>query len=65
MQVLKSIRIQQSKKNRKLAMIDNNEEDGNAGLTGQSSSSCSSEDESNSSQELNVGVTSSLTTKGV
>nr|POF13401.1 transcription factor bhlh84 [Quercus suber]POF18235.1 transcription factor bhlh84 [Quercus suber] len=60
----KSIQIQQSKKNRKLAMIDNNEEDGNPGLTGQSSSSCSSEDESNSSQELNVGVTSSLTTKG-
>ncbi|KAM3742709.1 hypothetical protein ACB098_07G088300 [Castanea mollissima] len=62
--VRRIIQIQESKKNHKLAMIDNNEEDDNAGLTGRSSSSCSSEDESNSSQELNVGVTSSLATKG-
>ncbi|KAI4295761.1 hypothetical protein L6164_035773 [Bauhinia variegata] len=55
-----------SKKNPKSAAICNNanEEDRCPGLQGQGSSSCSSEDESNTSQELNGGASSSLTPEG-
>ena len=48
-----------SKKNQSNVSTTNNDEDGNAGLNGQSSASCLSEDDSNASQELNGGVTSS------
>jgi hypothetical protein len=51
MQVRKNTRIQQSMK---LASTSNNEDDSNADLNGQSSSGCSSEDDSiNASQKLN------------
>ncbi|KAK9286950.1 hypothetical protein L1049_015358 [Liquidambar formosana] len=61
--VQKSKRNVKSKKNQKLVSASNNDEDGNAGLNGQSSSSCCSEDDSNASQELN-GETSDLSPKG-
>ncbi|XVF44991.1 hypothetical protein PTKIN_Ptkin02bG0169700 [Pterospermum kingtungense] len=48
-----------SKKNQGSVSATNNDEDGNAGLNGQTSASCSSEDDSNASQDLNGGVTSS------
>ncbi|KAE8008087.1 hypothetical protein FH972_004634 [Carpinus fangiana] len=52
--VRKNIRMQQSMVNHKLASTSNNEDDCNADLNGQSSSSCSSEDDSiNASQKLN------------
>ncbi|EOX98463.1 hypothetical protein QUC31_015160 [Theobroma cacao] len=44
-----------SKKNQGSASTTNNDKDGNAGLNGQSSASCSSDDDSNASQELNGG----------
>ncbi|KAB1208376.1 Transcription factor bHLH84 [Morella rubra] len=61
--VRKNIRNLRPKKNDQLASTSNHE-DNNAGLVGQSSSSCSSEDDSNVSRELNGGVTSNLPTIG-
>ncbi|KAF8404894.1 hypothetical protein HHK36_009789 [Tetracentron sinense] len=49
-------------KNQKLVLTSNGEEDSNTGLNRQSSSSYCSEDDSNASQELNGGTTS--TSKG-
>ncbi|XWS39868.1 hypothetical protein CRYUN_Cryun18bG0091600 [Craigia yunnanensis] len=57
--VQKNRRNARSKKNPSNVSTTNNDEDGNAGLNGQSSASCLSEDDSNASQELNAGVTSS------
>ena len=57
MQVQKSKKNVQSKKNRKARPNGNHEEESNAGPDGQSSSSYSSEDD-NASQETNGGATS-------
>ncbi|XWS54685.1 hypothetical protein CRYUN_Cryun10bG0110900 [Craigia yunnanensis] len=57
--VQKNRRNARSKKNQSSVSTTNNDRDGNAGLNGQSSASCSSEDYSNASQELNGGMTSS------
>ncbi|XP_022762371.1 transcription factor bHLH84-like [Durio zibethinus] len=57
--IQKNRRNARSKKNQSSVSSTNNDEDVNAVLNGQSSASCSSEDDSNASQELNGGVTSS------
>ncbi|XVF67443.1 hypothetical protein PTKIN_Ptkin10aG0122200 [Pterospermum kingtungense] len=52
--------VQKNRRNARSKKSTNNDEDGiNGGLNGQSSASCSSEDDSNASQELNGGVSSS------
>ncbi|XP_035539974.1 transcription factor RSL2-like [Juglans regia] len=61
-EVNRNKRIAQSKKSHMLSLTSNREKGGCLCLDGQSSSSCSSEDDSNTSQELN-GVTPSLSSK--
>ncbi|KAI4298553.1 hypothetical protein L6164_032100 [Bauhinia variegata] len=55
-EVAKNKRNVKSKKNGQSVSVSKNEEDGSPGLQGQSSSSCSSEDKSNASHELNGGT---------
>ena len=64
-QVQENRRNARPMKNQNSVSTTNNEEDGNAGLNGQSSACCSSEDDSNASQELNGGVTSSSKEAGL
>ena len=58
-QVQENRRNARPMKNQNSVSTTNNDEDGNAGLNGQSSASFSSEDDSNASQDVNGGVTSS------
>ncbi|XP_057964899.1 transcription factor bHLH84-like [Malania oleifera] len=63
--VQKNKRNVKSKKNPKLISTNNSgDQDNNAGLNGNSTSSCCSEDDSIGSQELTGGVTSSSSLKG-
>lgn len=64
LQVQKNKRNVRSRKSLKLVSTSDNEEDGNGGTKGQSSSSCCTGDDSNTYQELSEGVTPSSSPKG-